>query len=276
MNSGVLRWILLGGAFWGGGPLAAWLTEGIRDPRGGYWASLLYSDDPVRAVLQAVGAFAVALVFAVAGARWFSVRSGLFAAGLVLVWPAWTVGSMTGIIRGARETPVFRLLVLEGALVASMCALVAFAVARAAAIGRGADEPSAGEERDGGKRALACGAALVGGVVGAFVVARTALPGQAVAAGVCAGLLGALGGGLIERRLSAALVLPVVAVLACAGPALGAVVNGTDPVRDLYAGTLTPLARLTPLHWAAGVLLGVPIGSSWVAGLGKPAEAGKA
>jgi hypothetical protein len=40
-----------------------------------------------------------------------------------------------------------------------------------------------------------------------------------------------------------------------------------DAVAAARMGTLFPLATVTPLHWAAGGLFGVPMGVAWAASM---------
>ena len=51
------------------------------------------------------------------------------------------------------------------------------------------------------------------------------------------------------------------------GPAAGAILQGSDIVEASYANGLFPLARITPLHWLAGVWMGAPLGGAWAASM---------
>jgi hypothetical protein len=74
---------------------------------------------------------------------------------------------------------------------------------------------------------------------------------------------------LIRPRIPLGPVAAALLALAFVGPASGAILDADAAVRHLYEGTLTSTARLTPLHWIAGLLLGVPVGSSWAAGFAR-------
>ncbi len=271
MARSLQRWVLILVAFWALGPAAAMLMNAVRAPDGGPDASIFLSESPIIAIAAAAAAFVLALLVGVIGSRMFGTRSGLFIAGLVIVWPAWTAGTVMGILRGTQSPHSLWTLALEGLLVAASTFAVAFIIDRAQPIAPNtpnilkAKPPSA---------SLPIGpiAALLAGIIAAFACAQTEMPGQAVAAAFFAGLLGSLVGTLADPRTRLAWLVAPLALLAFIGPASAAILDGDAAIPHLYAGTITPLARLTPLHWAAGLLLGVPVGASWAAGmLKKPA-----
>lgn len=255
-------------AFWILGPVAGWLAASLRAPDGGPDASILLSENTARAF----GAFIVAIVLAAAAgwgaSRAFGVRSGLFAAGLVLAWPAWAAGSVMGILRRTQTGSTLWTLAAEGAMIAVAAVLLASIIARAHR------PPPAGPPV---KKiqiapwfslfALAAGVVLAG-VAGA-AVARSELPGQALAAAFAAGLIGTIAATAVNTRAQLASILSALALLACVGPASAAALEGTHAIHHLYEGSFMPLGRLTPLHWLAGLFLGVPVGSSWISGLMK-------
>jgi hypothetical protein len=66
------------------------------------------------------------------------------------------------------------------------------------------------------------------------------------------------------------------AVLGLAGPLVAKGVQGSRLVEATYAGELLALARPLSLDWAAGALLGVPLGLAWAGAMldHRSAEAG--
>lgn len=268
MNRTVTRWVLLLAAFWVLGPVALMIMEGVRAPDGGPQASLLLAESPMRALAAAAAVFVIAGIAGVIGGRLFGVRTGFFSAGLVLVWPAWELGTVLGIVRREQSVSAFASLRLEGVLVALATIAAGFAIGR---FSREAPAAPAGKPAIRAKFAagdfMGPGAGLIAGAVAATACARTEMPGQAIAAAFAAGVLGALVAAMLSVHLRPAWVLAGLALLAFIGPASGAMIDGSQAVAHLYSGTITPLARLTPMHWAAGLMLGVPIGCSWAAGL---------
>ncbi|MBL8746933.1 MAG: hypothetical protein JNK58_11325 [Phycisphaerae bacterium] len=270
MSRTAWRWVLIGVSFWVLGPLAMKLMSGVRAPDGGAEASLLLSESPLMALGACAVAFALAGAAGAAGSWAFGVRTGLFVAGLVLVWPAWEGGTVLGILRRTQSVGSLRTLGFEGVVVAVATVALGYVVARS---GAGAGGRSEGVERPrrGFELADVVGptVGLIVGAIGAAATARSEMAGQVIAAAFVAGLVGTLASVLFNSRVNPAVVLSGLAMLAFIGPASGAVIDGANAVRHVYDGTITPLARLTPLHWAAGLLLGVPVGASWASGLVK-------
>lgn len=265
MTRPVLRWIVVLVAFWVLGPLAASLTGAVRAPDGGPDTSMLVSESRLFAIGAVAASFALALLAGAVGSRGFGTRTGFFAAGLVLVWPAWKSGTVMGILRDTQSGGTLWTLAIEGFVIGTATAGIAFLIARCS--------PDSSPTKPSGSNpepaALPLGplVGLAAGAVGALACARTELPGQAIAAAFAAGLVGAMAAMLLDPRARPAPILAAVALLAFVGPASGAVLDGDLAIRHLYEGALTPLARLTPLHWAAGLLLGVPVGASWASGM---------
>lgn len=252
--------------------MALMLMSGVRAPDGGPEASLLLSESPAMALGAAAIVFVMAAAVGALGARAFGTRSGLFIAGLVLVWPAWESGTVIGILRRTQSGSSLQTLGIEGLIVAAATIAAGIGLARFGGEVRAAPLAANAEPRK-----ISAGAVvgpLVGlmvGMVGATACARTEMPGQAIASAFVAGLLGAMSAMLFDSRVKPEGVLLGLAMLAFIGPMSGALLDGTNAVQHVYDGTITPLARLTPLHWAAGLLLGVPVGASWASGLVKKA-----
>lgn len=276
MSRAISRWILLLTAFWVLGPAAAYLVTLRHAPNGGSDVSILITDSLTASIGTALVSLLLAIGAGLVGSRLFGTRTGLFAAGLVLVWPAWAAGSMNGIVRHAPSGSTFRLLAVEGLMLGLAAAAVAIMIAKvyrhpADGSNSGGKQPkSAGS---GARLMPALPIALGVAVVAALAVARTELPGQTIAAAFAAGLLGAMAAAIVEPRLNPGVLLACLVALACIGPASAAVVEGDGSVRRFYAGTIMPMARITPMHWVAGLMLGVPVGASWASGFQrKPQE----
>ena len=52
-------------------------------------------------------------------------------------------------------------------------------------------------------------------------------------------------------------------ILAVVAPLLTGMMAGADLVESAYTGSMLNLGRLTPMLWASGALVGVPIGTAW-------------
>jgi hypothetical protein len=109
------------------------------------------------------------------------------------------------------------------------------------------------------------GAAACGVI--AWICASTMLKGQAV----FAAFVGAIAAGVAAQFAASSMrghatpVSVVVSMLipAIVGPLLASQLNDGEVVAQTYANTIVPLARVMPLDWAAGALLGAPIGLGW-------------
>lgn len=248
--------------------MALMLMSGVRAPDGGPEASLLLSESPATALGAAAVIFVMAAAVGALGARAFGTRSGLFIAGLVLVWPAWESGTVMGILRRTQSGSSLSTLRLEGLIVAAATIVVGIIVAR---FGRDTLATNAEPRKVSAGTVVGPLVGFAVAVIGASACARTEMAGQAIASAFVAGLLGTLAMMLFDSRVKPERVLMGLALLAFIGPASGAVIDGATAVQHVYDGTITPMARLTPLHWAAGLLLGVPVGASWASGLVKKA-----
>jgi hypothetical protein len=91
--------------------------------------------------------------------------------------------------------------------------------------------------------------------------------GQTLAAAVVAGITGTLVGRIVSHRAPLGSFLAGGLLLAAIGPAAGAIIDGQALVERVYAGTGFTLARIMPLDWIAGILIGVPVGASWAASM---------
>jgi hypothetical protein len=266
------------------GPLAASMVANLRSPDGGAHASLLVSGSPVMGVLTGIAVFAMATIMGVLGSRLISYRLGLFSAGLVLAWAAWATGRVDSMLLAARSGSLLYRLAFEGLLVGGLTIASAYAILRAS---RRASTTSKRLPREDvlvdedASTPIALVACLVVAAVAAYFIAQETLKGQTVAATVAAGILGALAGRMLSAQgrggTSAtglggapALVffLPL-ALLASAGPALATFVqtSGGGVLGAASAGRLFPLSCPLPLDWAAGAMIGVPVGLSWARSL---------
>lgn len=163
---------------------------------------------------------------------------------------------MIDLLRWAPAPGALYRLAAEGALVGLFTISLAVVVGR---VGRAA-------ERDGSEplssSASGVGAivGLVGGVVGVWLIAQDTTKGQTLAAAVMGGMFAACAGRLAAVRSPAIVYMIVACVLGVVGPFTGAILHGGDALRAIYESRFVHLALPTPLDWAAGALLGVPLG----------------
>jgi hypothetical protein len=272
------------------GPAVSTLTFALRDVDGGHAASLLIGASTAQGMIAGIAAAVVALVVGLLGAFFFSMHTGLGCAGLILAWAGWGLGTFEDFVRRSRDGSSFTLLAIEGLAVVLIAWAIAAVISRAALWREvGAKLPPGVQvpARDHSYQSLLAlrseegarpvPAALAGVAIGAvatgivvWIMAATPMRGQTLMAVV----LGATAAGMAAQLAAASFrvmlgPLPIilgVGLAALAGPILATVLNGSGPssiVASVFDGTFSPLGRPLSLEWAAGALLGVPLGLAW-------------
>lgn len=276
MIRSALRWLFFSVALFLAGPLCWRLVCLIPASDGGLAAGATLSVAPFRAMLATIAAFAIAGLCGCAGARFFtSERTGLFSAGLALAWTPWSVARLDELARSTGSLAMFPL-ALEGAFLGLLGIALAWLIhaSRLRPI-RLLPEPGAFSPRSA-RGLLGPAVALAVGAACAWAVARSNEPGQGLAAGVAAALFGTLVGRIIDADtddraffISAALLAVASPLLAAQGAGAGGGVGsvGAGLVEQVYSGAIFPTARVMPIDWIAGALLGVPLGSAWAASM---------
>jgi hypothetical protein len=225
-------------------------------------------------VAAGLGVLALAAAMGLIAARLVSPHYGLFCAGLVMAWGAWGTGTIDEVLRarpasfGAANKPMFTTLALEAAWVAPIGVLIAWGII---AIGKPppAESPHHPEPktiRDPSALAGLLAAMAVGGVI-VWLIAQSTLKGQTFAAAALAGLGAAAAGRLSATRVSAAVFVAGLGVLAIASPVSALVMHGAGAQAAAQAGTLFRFARPLPLDWLAGAFVGVPLGLTWASSM---------
>ncbi len=261
MSKSIWRWATLGAAFFVIGPIAARAIGSLATSTGAPVGSLLSASSLPAGVgvllLIAIGAGIVAIV----GAHRCSLRTGLFGAGLVVAWAAFSSAQVDVILRDRQAPGAFWLMTAEGVVLAITGLALAWAASRSGS------SPPDERESHGRSNGLGFLIGVVAGALGAAAIARSEMAGQTLAAGIAAGTLGTVLGRVVDRNSPTWAYVGAIGALAIVGPAAGAVVHGDQALTALYANDLVAIARLTPLDWLAGALIGVPIGSAWAASM---------
>lgn len=279
----LLRWTFPLVALFVVGPAAGLLIASLRDLDGGTDATPLTSALPMMGLVVGLGVLALAGVLGAIAARLVGLGSGMTVTGFVLAWAAWRTGNVERIVLAwDSDRPLWRL-AIEGAIlgVAGVgIALGLCAVSRdrggAGARGRESDPSPLTHLRDavlGEGAPLGLAVALVGGGVGAWLVAVSGLKGQTIWAALLGVLLGTTAARVAEHRTPVLTFFIAIAVLATLGPISGEVMASTPIVDQARRGTIFALALPTPLDWLAGAFLGVPIGLGWAAAMSGRTEA---
>lgn len=270
MTHALVRWLIPLLALFAVGPVAGWLMWSIVAADGSHDISVLLNGSLARAVMGLLGVVGLATLVGVAGARFVAPRSGLFAAGLVLAWGAWSTGRIDHLIANQPTNATMYTLVLEALLVGGLGVLSAFVILRVPSTPIGQDEGLPAHEREPSafndpSTLIALGGAAIAGAVVAFLLAQDALKGQTVFAAFAAGLVGATVGRMCSQRCSPVVFFAAIALVAILAPAAATLVHpgASGVLRAAKAGSMLALARPLPLDWMAGAFIGIPIGLAW-------------
>ncbi len=277
MRQTLIKWTLVAGAGLVVGPLAGRLCSMLRAPDGGPDATALLCTSPALGLAATLGAIALAGVYAVIASRLLNFKWGMMCGGIITGWSAWQSGRADAILRRAQSSAPLWTLAVEAAIYAVLGLTIVQAAVSASdkkLAGLGQDD---GARQDGLKAAAI--AALLGGVV-AWGVARSEMVGQTFAAVVAAAVVGTLVGRVVGHRASVPASALGCLLVGVAGPIIGASMHGPRVIDALFTGQLFPLARIMPLDWLSGTLVGVAIGVSWAGSMvekhapaGAPSEA---
>lgn len=265
MVRATLRWAYLLAVLFIAGPASARLVSMAPAADGGRASGATLSASPVSALLATAGAFAIAAALGALGARLFSPRTGYFAAGLSLSWSPWVIGRMDDLVRAPVSRSALAALSIEGAILGALgvgVGMVIWLVPGSRPLGGGAPvarSPSGG--------VLGPVVAVGVGGIAAWAVSRSNDPGQALGAATLAALFGTLVGRIVDARSQDRAYLLSMLVLAVASPLVAMWGFSAPLIERVYSGDIFPPARIMPLDWIAGALLGIPMGSAWAASM---------
>jgi hypothetical protein len=275
-----IRWTFILAVLLAAGPAAGWLARTIHDTEGGHACTLLLSDAPARSAFIGLGVAVVAVAVGGIGARLFSLGTGAACAGSLFLWASWYLGTVESAIRTSGDRTNLILLAVEGLALTIGAAVVGHVCGMAAASKHPVDPE---RPAPSGAAGMLIGAAPAGVLVGqalpailagaiaaavaANLVAVNGLKGQALFAAIIAGIASGwlassvAASGKITLRVAAPMLAMIVP--AVIGPIVAKLLHGSHLVELMYADKLLPLARISPMDWAAGSLLGVPVGVAW-------------
>ncbi|MEQ9095222.1 MAG: hypothetical protein RIE32_03055 [Phycisphaerales bacterium] len=282
MVDATIRWTLYIVSLVVVGPVAGMLMRLTNAPDGSAGTPLASSSPVVGAVCLILGAVLAAAIGGFAAWR-CGLRPGLTCAGIVVAWMAGMSASTQSAISAFGEGP-WGLLVVEGVVVAAC--LVGIGVVITLAAQRHVPVPGehitaqSAEAMEAektltfsGRSAGAMAIAAAGGAAAAWFLAVTDLKGQVIAAAALAAIVIAVLAKLVDLKTPAVGAIGAAALLAVVAPAYAyATVAADTALAAAYAQALPGIVRITPLDWAAGALLGTPLGLAWAASIVKRAE----
>jgi hypothetical protein len=290
MRKAVFEWVTLLTALVIVGPFVALPVAWLTTASGASDATPLTSTQPALGIGYSLLAMLAALLTGWLGTKTVSRGMGMAAAGFVLVWVAARSGAGAMILRDAPSANAAALrLTIEAAILALPTLLLVTLVHKPRPLESDDSVYPLTECRCGlveGLRDCLTSrgvqivlAAAAGAVIGCMFASIGFLKGQGLFAGFMGGLIGGAAGGLLlagveNPRPALAPYLGVVLVM-IAAPIAGSFYYGNALRTVAVSGELFGPARLIPMDWIAGMLLGVPWGLSWLASSVKDATQAK-
>ncbi|MCC6427592.1 MAG: hypothetical protein IT435_12320 [Phycisphaerales bacterium] len=274
------------------GPLAAAALTFLRATDGGPVISPLINSTPLLGAIIAIAIIVIAAITGILDARFFGPRSGLAGAGLILLWASWRTGETGLLLTSSAKAPA--MLAIEGALIGILTLLVIERIAiqavhHASPSTSGSPAPLNPPDADAldalrfhallrPSSLVAILAAILSGGLAAWLIAFHGAKGQtlfaAILAGIAAGAAAAIvsagsGGsarpgnakaGPADPVLSASAAMAILGILA---PLAATIIHKGNLANAILTGNLFNPSHLGAFDWAAGALLGVPVGLGW-------------
>jgi hypothetical protein len=285
-----LKYILYFAALLAVGPLAGLAIEPLRLAVSGGPATLLTGQSAVMGILAGLGIVALAGFMGIITARLVGLRWALAVAGMVIIWPAINSATMLELVRAqpADVPGTMMKLALEGLLLAILTATVAglmewqsqrnsIAADELEPISKGQGLLRFGPAGLLAKRgagldgvnwmwaALGLVVCIIAGYVGMMLLAKSMMKGQTIAASAAGGLIAAMIVTARFRGMPMWVVVLGVMLASVAGQlagGLGLIGSSGELLNRALDGSILASVRPTPLHVAAGVFIGLPLGLS--------------
>jgi len=234
----------------------------LLSPQGSFGPTVLQAQAPVAACLAMLAALSVGTVIAVGIARIFHPSTGLLVLGIGLGWLALQLQTFHQVaLHGS-----FNWLVLEGLLWAIVVLVIVVIMARA--IG-----PMVQPMLDPGEmipdwaasiEAIKMGAAGLAVLPVVWLIAQSPFKGQVLAATIIGSVAAGLVGRLVAPTVQPYLLFAGVCLFGALGQWVAGIMIPPDQVEAMVtSGALPHIALPLPIDYAAGSLIGVPLGLQW-------------
>ncbi|MFG0253462.1 MAG: hypothetical protein ACF8NJ_11385 [Phycisphaerales bacterium JB038] len=240
------------------------LMQQVQSLDGGAGISVLLSPGIGMALAITLAVLLIAAAVGVVAARFCGPHVGLLAAGLPLVWVSLGMGTIADLLKAGEAldrsgASVLWTLTIETALLGVAVCLIAYLVYLASPDQWRRDVSAPGNAASG----IGVLIALVVAGVGVWIIARSELPGQVLAACWIGGILGGLAARVAAPTASTLAFVLGIVLLGVIGQIAGAVTDGPQALAEANAGRLWELSRPLPLTYAAAALVAAPMGSAW-------------
>lgn len=241
------------------GPVIGMLAGRIPPIAGAGAGTPVLSASPASSILLLAACVALATAIGGLGARLVSASHGLTCAGVALAWAVFHTSRILDLSRAVDVDSLGTRLTIEGIVVGLMVLGGAIVIVRLAP--KAAHSPTAGMMSAMGLGAAAATTAI--GLLVAMIIAQDDKAGQAFAAAIAGGAVGAAAARTLVNGAPWAAALIAIPLGAVACPAVGFAMSPKPLDVAIVGGTVHALARVMPLDWCAGALIGIPFGLSW-------------
>lgn len=255
MANHILRWVVAAVALLVVGPLLAALSHVVSSPTVSATASPLISTSPGLAFVVWLAVIALAGGYGLFAATLTTWRLGVACTGFALLWCAWGTPRLDDIVRASDASPVTGM-ALDG-FVATLiaCALGLVTIKRTA-------KETFAVKASPQHIAMSLGAVAGASLLVAFLLARSDHVGQALATTIVAGWLAGAAGRAVGVHVPTPVLLAGFPIAALLSPIIGSMLVSGGLREAVYGGSVSGLLRVTPIDWAAGVLIGFPVGTA--------------
>ena len=272
------------------GPACAMIAGGVIAIDGSHHTTFLTGASFIGGLVRLVLVMAVLFVWTTLVGRMIDRREGFLNMAFVLAWIAWSAGRLGEVYRTSPESGVFIKLAIESLVIWVGVVITAIAMTNPKALSHHGNldvisrfdlgylksvykEPAA---------LVAMGAGAISALVAAVIFGQTDYAGQSLGVGVAGGVLAGVAGTMVwgsmhsssSKSRAGSQVTPAtpfapimigVMLMGVLAPLIGLIKPGSGDLLGLVMHQDLPgYLVVSPISWAAGAVLGVPVGHSWV------------
>lgn len=274
------------------GPVASWLLSTLRAVDGDPHTTPLTAATPAEGIVKLLLVILIAMGIAVLVGRFASRGAGIVAGSCIFLWAALATGNVRQVLGDADAHSALLPLALESLILLGGLALISVVVECLSPLvpeERGqASGPVIPPAGFAGLKAMfeprvflasLAAAFIAAGIVG-WLASITPYKGQSIFAaflgGLAAGWASSSAAGAAHHRDRPPSLIPAILALQLVAAATflylkastgASLIDMTRAIGSNASSQLFSLGRIMPLDWAAGGLLGVPVGASWAASM---------
>ncbi|MDG2201471.1 MAG: hypothetical protein P8K80_09870 [Phycisphaerales bacterium] len=234
----------------------------LLSTQGDFGPTVMQAQSPVAACLAMLAALIVGTIIAVGVARIFQASTGLLVLGIGLGWLALQLQTIQHVaLHGS-----FNWLVLEGLIWSVVILAIVVIMARSTGpmVQPMLDPGEAVPDWAASTEAIKMGAAGIAALPIVWIIAQSPLKGQVLAATIIGSVAAGLVGRLVAPTVQPYLLFAGVCLFGALGQWVAGIMIPPDQMEGMVTSGLLPhIALPLPIDYAAGSLIGVPLGLQW-------------